>query len=103
VKKETKERFSISLSPKTLKWLDELCERKIFSSRTHGVEFCVEQFVHTPIEKIITILWENPETISIPKHEMELIDEVMKDFDFITKEEAVVYAVRRLKEDKKKE
>ena len=103
MKKEVKERFSISLSPKALKWIDDLCERKIFSSRTHGVEFCVEQFVGTSFEEIMTILWKNPETINIPKHEMELIDGVVKDFDFMTKEEAVVYAVRRLKEDKRKE
>ena len=101
--REQKERFSISLSMKAVNWLDNLCEKKVFSSRTHGIEFFIEQFVDMPLDKIIKMVWnKNTESITLSEAEMEKIENATEKFKFQTKEETVMYAVRRLQEDSKK-
>ncbi len=38
-----KEKVSVSLSKDILEWLEKMVEKKIFASRSHGIEYCLEK------------------------------------------------------------
>lgn len=42
----TKERITITVDKKLLKWLDEKVEERVFANRSHGLEFLVQQRVN---------------------------------------------------------
>ena len=42
----TKERITITIDKKLLKWLDEKVEERVFANRSHSVEFLVQQKVN---------------------------------------------------------
>lgn len=44
-----KERITITVDKKLLKWLDEKVEERVFANRSHGLEFLMQQKVN--IEK----------------------------------------------------
>jgi Arc/MetJ-type ribon-helix-helix transcriptional regulator len=56
-----KERFTISMDNDLARWLDQLCDEKIFSSRSHGIEFCVKQIKKMSIEKVVLLHWGKKE------------------------------------------
>ncbi len=56
-----KERFTISMDNDLALWLDQLCDEKIFSSRSHGIEFCVKQIKKMNIEKVVLLHWGKKE------------------------------------------
>jgi hypothetical protein len=56
-----KERFTISMDNDLALWLDQLCDEKIFSSRSHGIEFCVKQIKKINIEKVVLLHWGKKE------------------------------------------
>lgn len=56
-----KERFTISMDNDLSSWLDRLCNEKIFSSRSHGIEFCVRQIKKMDIEKVVLLHWGKEE------------------------------------------
>ena len=36
-----KQKISVTVSPDLLKWLDSKINKKIFSSRSHGMDYCI--------------------------------------------------------------
>ncbi len=42
----TKERITITVDKKLLKWLDNKVEEKVFANRSHGLEFLLQQKVN---------------------------------------------------------
>ena len=56
-----KELFTISMDNDLARWLDKLCDEKIFSSRSHGIEFCVKQIKKMNIEKVVLLHWAKTE------------------------------------------
>lgn len=57
-----KERFTITVDEKIAAWLDIVSsDEKIFSSRSHAIEFCVTQLMKLGIEKIVLVRWSRDE------------------------------------------
>lgn len=70
-----KERFTISMDEDLAKWLDKLCDEKIFSSRSHGIEFCVKQIKKLSIEKVVLLHWgkEEVEPVFLSKKYVQIL------------------------------
>jgi metal-responsive CopG/Arc/MetJ family transcriptional regulator len=67
-----KKRFSISMNEDIVTWLDEMIDRKIFSSRSHAIEFCLSQFCDYPMAQMLQLIWGEGDADS-------LFDEHVKD------------------------
>jgi len=39
-----REKLSLTIPPELIAWLDEMVEKRTFSSRSHGVELCIMKF-----------------------------------------------------------
>ncbi|MGB9929519.1 MAG: ribbon-helix-helix domain-containing protein [Methanosarcina sp.] len=78
-----KERFTISMDHELAAWLDKLCDEKIFSSRSHGIEFCVKQIEKMNIEKIILLHWgrEEVEPVFISKKNNQILCKISEKLD----------------------
>ncbi len=46
-----KERITITIDKKLLKWLDEMIDKKIFANRSHGFEFLIQKKIDEDNEK----------------------------------------------------
>ena len=70
-----KERFTISMDDDLVSWLDSLCDEKIFSSRSHGIEFCVKQIKKMDVEKVVLLHWgkEKVEPVFISKNNAQIL------------------------------
>lgn len=73
-----KERFTISMDDDLATWLEELSNEKIFSSRSHGIEFCVKQIKKMDIEKIVLLHWgkEEVEPIFVSKKNGQILTRI---------------------------
>jgi len=85
-----KERFSVSMDEDLTKWLDKLVDEKIFSSRSHALEFCVKQISKLGIKNIVLMNWGagEAEPMFIEKAEVEALDSFAKARS-MSREEAV--------------
>lgn len=102
-----KERFSVSMDDDLVKWLDSMVDEKIFSSRSHALEFCVKQFSNLGIENIIMFHWgkNDKEPIFLSSNEVKILKEYKESENIPTMEEALSKAFQagltKLKEENK--
>lgn len=73
-----KERFTISMDNDLASWLDRLSDEKIFSSRSHGIEFCVMQIKKMDIEKVVLLHWgkEEVEPVFLSKKNVQILSRI---------------------------
>ncbi|MCQ1534811.1 hypothetical protein FTO70_03715 [Methanosarcina sp. KYL-1] len=73
-----KERFTISMDDDLAAWLDNLSDDKIFSSRSHGIEFCVKQIKKMDIEKVVLLHWgkEEVEPVFLSKKNAQILTRI---------------------------
>ncbi len=92
-----KERFSVSMDDDLVKWLDSMVDEKIFSSRSHALEFCVKQFSNLGIENIIMFHWgkNDKEPVFFSTYEMNMLKKFQKKNNLPTMEEALSLALQR--------
>lgn len=86
-----KERFTITIDEKIAAWLDKVSsEEKIFSSRSHAIEFCVTQLMKLGIEKIVLARWSRDEVepLFLSKPDIQTIDQLAGKLG-VTREESV--------------
>lgn len=91
-----KDRFSISMDTELVGWLDKVVNEKIFSSRSHALEFFVKQFSSLGIKKIVLMLWSQGEAepVFISSSDMQAVDSFAKDNN-ISRDEAVQILIRK--------
>jgi len=100
-----KERFSVSMDDDLVKWLDSMVNEKIFSSRSHALEFCVKQFSNLGIENIIMFHWgkNDKEPVFLSSNEIKELKEYKERENIPTMEEAVSKAfqvgLKKMKEE----
>jgi hypothetical protein len=85
-----KERFTVTVDEKIAKWLDDVSEgEKVFSSRSHAIEFCVNWIMKLGIAKIVLVRWgkDEIEPLFFSKPDIDMIDRVAKNLK-VTNEEA---------------
>lgn len=100
-----KERFSVSMDDDLVKWLDSMVDEKIFSSRSHALEFCVKQLSNMGIENIIMVHWgkNKKEPIFFSSADLKKLREYMESKNIPTIEEAILGAVNDGIEEMEKE
>jgi len=78
-----KERFTVSMDDDLATWLDKLCDEKIFSSRSHGIEFCVKQIKKMDVEKVVLLHWgkEEVEPIFLSKNNAKILTRISEKLD----------------------
>jgi hypothetical protein len=94
-----KERFTITIDEKIAAWLDKVSsEEKIFSSRSHAIEFCVTQLMKLGIEKIVLVRWSRDEIepLFLSKPDIQTIDQLAKKLDVSREEGAKILLYRGL-------
>ena len=94
-----KERFTITIDEKIAAWLDKISsEEKIFSSRSHAIEFCVTQLMKLGIEKIVLVRWSRDEIepLFLSKPDIQTIDQLAKKLDVSREEGAKILLYRGL-------
>ncbi|MDQ1253696.1 MAG: hypothetical protein QG646_2883 [Euryarchaeota archaeon] len=94
-----KERFTITIDEKIAAWLDKVSsEEKIFSSRSHAIEFCVAQLMKLGIEKIVLVRWSRDEVepLFLSKPDIQTIDQLAKKLGVSREEGAKILLYRGL-------
>jgi hypothetical protein len=94
-----KERFTITIDEKIATWLDKVSsEEKIFSSRSHAIEFCVTQLMKLGIEKIVLVRWSRDEVepLFLSKPDIQTIDQLAKKLGVLREEGAKILLYRGL-------
>jgi hypothetical protein len=94
-----KERFTITIDEKIAVWLDKVSsEEKIFSSRSHAIEFCVTQLMKLGIEKIVLVRWSRDEVepLFLSKPDIQTIDQLAKKLGVSREEGAKILLYRGL-------
>ncbi len=94
-----KERFTITIDEKIAAWLDKVSsEEKIFSSRSHAIEFCVMQLMKLGIEKIVLVRWgrDEVEPLFLSKPDVQTIDQLAKKLGVSREEGAKILLYRGL-------
>jgi hypothetical protein len=94
-----KERFTITIDEKIATWLDKVSsEEKIFSSRSHAIEFCVTQLMKLGIEKIVLVRWSRDEVepLFLSKPDIQTIDQLAKNLGVSREEGAKILLYRGL-------
>ncbi|MDD4331344.1 MAG: ribbon-helix-helix domain-containing protein [Methanosarcinaceae archaeon] len=91
-----KERFSVSMDKELSDWLDKMVNEKIFSSRSHALEFCVKQFSKMGIKNIVLMHWGagEAEPVFIPVSDIKALDSFAKTRN-ISRDEAVQLLVHQ--------
>jgi hypothetical protein len=91
-----KERFSVSMDKEFVVWLDKMVGEKIFSSRSHALEFCVKQFSNLGIKKIVLMHWSKGESepVFISNSDIEAVDSFAKAKN-ISRDEAAQILIRK--------
>ncbi|HII81026.1 MAG TPA: hypothetical protein HA261_11715 [Methanosarcina sp.] len=91
-----KERFSVSMDTELIEWLDKAVNEKIFSSRSHALEFFVKQFSSLGIKKMVLMLWSQGEAepVFISSSDMGAIDSFAK-ANNISRDEAAQILIRK--------
>ena len=91
-----KERFSVSMDKELSEWLDKMVDEKIFSSRSHALEFCVKQFSKMGIKNIVLMHWGagEAEPVFIPVSDIKALDFFSKTRN-ISRDEAVQLLVHQ--------
>ncbi|MGD9778091.1 MAG: hypothetical protein AB7U72_14475 [Methanosarcina sp.] len=79
-----------------VEWLDKVVNEKVFSSRSHALEFFVKQFSSLGIKKIVLMLWSQGEAepVFISSLDMQAVDSFAKDNN-ISRDEAVQVLIRK--------
>lgn len=98
-KRLMKERFTITIDEKIASWLDKVSsEEKIFSSRSHAIEFCVMQLMKLGIEKIVLVRWSRDEVepLFLSKPDIQTIDQLAKKLGVSREESAKILMYRGL-------
>jgi hypothetical protein len=95
-----KERFSVSMDEELAEWLDKMVDEKIFSSRSHAIEFCVMQISKIGIKNIVLMHWGagEAEPVFIQKSEVEALDSFAKARN-ISRDEAVKVLINQSVKD----
>lgn len=94
-----KERFTITVDEKIAAWLDKVSsDEKIFSSRSHAIEFCVTQLMKLGIEKIVLVRWSRDEVepLFLPKPDIQTIDQLARKLGVSREESAKILLYRGL-------
>jgi hypothetical protein len=94
-----KERFTITIDEKIAAWLDKVSfEEKIFSSRSHAIEFCITQLMKLGIEKIVLVRWSRDEVepLFLSKPDIQTIDQLAKKLGVSREEGAKILLYRGL-------
>jgi hypothetical protein len=94
-----KDRFTITIDEKIAAWLDKISsEEKIFSSRSHAIEFCVMQLMKLGIEKIVLVRWSRYEVepLFLSKPDVQTIDQLAKKLGVSREEGAKILLYRGL-------
>jgi hypothetical protein len=91
-----KERFSVSMDTELIEWLDKVVNEKVFSSRSHALEFFVKQFSNLGIKKIVLMLWSQGEAepVFISNSDIEAVDSFAKARN-ISRDEAAQILIRK--------
>ena len=100
-----KDRFSVSMDDDLVKWLDMMVDEKIFSSRSHALEFCVKQLSNFGIENIIMLNYGDgrKEPIFLPSQAFEKIEYIMQKLKLKSADEALSYIINTSWEVRQKE
>lgn len=95
----------MSMDDDLVKWLDSMVDEKIFSSRSHALEFCVKQFSNIGIENIIMFHWgkNDKEPVFFSTHELKKLREYKERENIPTIEEALSRAIHKGMEREKEE
>ncbi|WP_048158651.1 ribbon-helix-helix domain-containing protein [Methanosarcina sp. WWM596] len=96
-----KERFSVSMDKELTEWLDKLVDEKIFSSRSHALEFCVKQISKIGIKNVVLMHWGEGEAepVFMQDSDIKVIDSFAKAKN-ISRDEAAQLLVRKgIKDD----
>ena len=94
-----KERFTITVDQKIASWLDKVSsDEKIFSSRSHAIEFCVTQLIKLGIDKIVLVRWgkDEVEPLFLSKPDIDTIDQLAKKLGVSREEAAKILLYRGL-------
>lgn len=94
-----KERFTITVDQKIAAWLDKVSsDEKIFSSRSHAIEFCVTQLIKLGIEKVVLVRWgrDEVEPLFLSKPDIQTIDQLAKKLGVSREEGAKILLYRGL-------
>ncbi|KKG52365.1 ribbon-helix-helix domain-containing protein [Methanosarcina mazei] len=91
-----KERFSVSMDTDLIEWLDKVVNEKIFSSRSHALEFFVKQFSSLGIKKIVLMLWSQGEAepVFISDSDIKAVDSFAKENN-MSRDKAVQVLIRK--------
>lgn len=91
-----KERFSVSMDEELAEWLDKMVNEKIFSSRSHAIEFCVMQISKIGIKNIVLMHWGagEAEPVFISSSDIKEIDSFAK-ANNISRDEAAQVLIRK--------
>jgi hypothetical protein len=94
-----KERFTITIDEKIAAWLDKVSsDEKIFSSRSHAIEFCITQLMKLGIEKIVLVRWsrDDVEPLFLSKPDIQTIDQLANKLGVSREEGAKILLYRGL-------
>lgn len=100
-----KERFTISMDDDLAAWLDKLCDEKIFSSRSHGVEFCVKQIKKMDIERVVLLHWgkEEVEPLFLSKKNVQILSRIAEKLDLSPEDTLGILLYKGLEDVSKKD
>jgi hypothetical protein len=95
-----KERFTISMDDDLVKWLDKLYDEKIFSSRSHGIEFCVKQIKKISIEKVVLLHWgkEEVEPVFLSKKYVQILTTISEKLNLSSEDTLGILLYKGLEE-----
>ncbi|WP_162197745.1 ribbon-helix-helix domain-containing protein [Methanosarcina mazei] len=79
-----------------IEWLDKVVNEKIFSSRSHALEFFVKQFSSLGIKKIVLMLWSQGEAepVFISDSDIKAVDSFAKENN-MSRDKAVQVLIRK--------
>ena len=93
-----KERFTISMDDDLASWLDMLSNEKIFSSRSHGIEFCIRQIKKMGIEKVVLLHWgkEEVEPVFLSKKNVQILNRISEQLNLSPEDTLGVLLYKKL-------
>ncbi|ETA67342.1 hypothetical protein MettiDRAFT_0762 [Methanolobus tindarius DSM 2278] len=93
--KTMKERSSISLDTKLLQWLDSMIdEKKIFASRSHGIEFSLKLLSTLSPENIMLLsLKGDTKPIFLSPNVLQKLDSIKESNGFDSREDAIKFVL----------
>lgn len=88
-----------------VKWLDRMVDEKIFSSRSHALEFCVKQLSNFGIENIVMLNYGDgrKEPIFLTDQAFKKMEYIMQQLNLKTVNDALAYIINNSWEARQKE